>query len=226
MADIYVGGRSGTVALKLLLALIWRCSQPPYDTDKPTRAWATLLGLPEPATKGARRIAAAMKALAGYDQLAITPQAGQPNLITLFQEDGSRDAYEPPGDAYYRAKATGDADDLQRQLYFLVPNRLWTEGHIQSLSGPGLVMLLILLAEQGGEGKPVWFSTTAFPERYHVSSKTRAAGARELNRRQLLRIEKQPLPISGSTSIFDPQRFRNVYHLINAALVDHSTDDE
>lgn len=86
-------------------------------------------------------------------------------------------------------------------------------------------MLLILLAEQGGEGKRVWFSTSAFPERYHVSAKTRAAGTKELRRRQLLRVEREALSISGSSSVFDTHRMRNVYYLINAALVDHSGDD-
>jgi len=155
LAAVTGGYWSVVSLLKLLLGLIWRCSQPPYETDKPTRAWATLLGLPDPAGKGARRVAAAAKALAAYDLVTITPQAGHPNLITLLQEDQTAKPYEPPGDAYFRAERLEQPVERDRHVYFLVNTRLWTEGHIQSMSGAALMMLLILLAERGGEGLEV-----------------------------------------------------------------------
>jgi len=200
LAAVTGGYWSVVSLLKLLLGLIWRCSQPPYETDKPTRAWATLLGLPDPAGKGARRVAAAAKALAAYDLVTITPQAGHPNLITLLQENQTAKPYEPPGDAYFRAERLEQPVERDRHVYFLVNTRLWTEGHIQSMSGAALMMLLILLAERGGEGLEVWFSTEAFPNRYHLSGKTRTIGTRELVDRQLLWVERRSLPINGGTA--------------------------
>lgn len=226
MTAVYRGGRSGVVALKLYLGVIWRCAQPPYETDKPTRAWATLLGLPDPSTKGARRIAAAAKTLADRDLLTIVGQAGHPNILSLLQEDRSGDPYEPPGDAYFRADRFKQFEERDRHVYFLINTRLWTEGHIQSMSGAALVMLLILLAERGGDRHEVWFSTKAFPERYQISENTRAAGTRELIDRNLLWIERRPLPINGSNSVFEPNRYRNVYHLKNAALAARDSEAE
>src|SRR5436309_16071613 len=46
--SVGIGGRGGAVALKLYLALLWRCSAEPFDTDISARRWATLLSLPDP----------------------------------------------------------------------------------------------------------------------------------------------------------------------------------
>lgn len=217
MAAVYAGGRSGLVALKLYLALIWRCSSSPYETDKPARAWATLLGLPDPETKGARRVSAALKTLAAHNLIAITPQEGRPNITHLLDESGDRTAYITPGDAYRQAMQSKDASGLARNLYFKIDQKLWLEGEIQSLRGPGLVMLLILLAEQGGEGKRVWFSTEIFHARYRISHKTRAAGTQELMKRGILIVEKEPLH-PDRESVFGDRRYRSVYRLKGAAL--------
>ncbi|WP_149814742.1 hypothetical protein [Serinicoccus marinus] len=141
--------------------------------------------------------------------------------MTLLQEDGSRKPYRPPAEAYLKAQANrrGKAA-AEAHRYFKVSNALWTRGHLQVLSGPALVMLLILLSEQGGEGKPVWFSTSVFDARYGISSRTRAAGVRELVERGLLVVERASLPTRPGGSAFDRQRYRDVYHLTGAALVD------
>lgn len=220
MTRIYVGGRSGTVALKLYLALIWRCAKPPYSTAIPARAWATLLGLPDPETKGARRVAAALKRLEEGRFVVVTPQPGAPNLVTLLEESGEGRAYEVPSTAYARAERTPlPPEQIYRHRYFKVGSKLWLSGKIQGLSGPGLVMLLILLAERGGEGRPVWFSTSAFHDRYRISQQTRAAGTSELMTAGLLSIEKKSLAADPRSTTLDPRRSRSVYRLFGEALV-------
>lgn len=214
LANLYAGGRSGIVAVKLYLALIWRSGGSGYASDKPARAWATLLDLPDPEALGARRIKAAMKALAQQRLLTITPQPGGPNLITLLDEGGTGRPYELPSSAYSRAQARGAGTSrLRSNLYFKVPTRLWTEGYIQTMTGPGLVMLLILLAEQGGTGQQLWISPAAFADRYKISRSTRTAGTKELKRLRLLVVERESLSARSTQSVFDERRRRNVYRL-------------
>ena len=47
----------------LYLALIWRCSAPPFSTDLQARKWALLLGLEDPDVRGARRMTNALDVL-------------------------------------------------------------------------------------------------------------------------------------------------------------------
>ncbi|MGB3353310.1 MAG: hypothetical protein WBB00_11100 [Mycobacterium sp.] len=214
LARVYSGGRSGVVAVKLYLALLWRCSAPPFETDKPARAWAAMLDLEDPEGKGARRIKQAMKALAEEKLIKITDQPGFPNLITLRDESGSGKLYELPSTAYtFAVKNKAKPDTLNSNMYFKVPQQLWRDGYIQCLSGPALVMLLILLAEKGGEGERVWFSTSEFPARYNISHKTRAAGTKELQAYGLLSVEAEALAGNSRSSTFDVKRRRKVYRL-------------
>ncbi|MBY6389261.1 hypothetical protein HG717_35965 (plasmid) [Rhodococcus erythropolis] len=218
MSQIYRGGRSGVVALKLYLALVWRCSAPPFSTEKPARAWATLLDLDDPAGNGARRIKNAMKTLAAANLIEMTDNPGYPNVVTLLDESGSGRAYELPSTAYTFGQKNGlSKDRLAQDMYFKVPQRLWKFGYIQSMSGPALVMLLILLAEQGGTGATVWFSTEEFPTRYNISHKTRAAGTRELREMGLLVVRAESLSSSSVANTFDVQRRRKIYRLTDLA---------
>ncbi|KXF55386.1 hypothetical protein AXA44_37905 [Rhodococcus sp. SC4] len=200
--------------MKLFLALLWRCSSPPFATDKPARAWATLLDLEDPEGKGLRRVKSAMRTLADNNLIELSEQPGYPNVVTLRDESGSGSAYGLPSSGYSFGKANrASKDDLAAHTYFKIPQRLWTEGHMQSLKGPGLVMLLILLAEQGGEGTKIWFSTDEFPKRYNISHKTRAAGTKELIEMGLLTVERESLSAGPHHSVFDTHRKRNVYRL-------------
>jgi len=218
MSQIYAGGRSGIVAIKLYLALIWRCSAAPFSTGKPARAWATLLDLEDPNGKGVRRISRAMRALATSKLITLTEQDGKPNLVTLTNETGSGASYTLPSTAYARA---GTEEQKTQHRYFKIAQRLWTEGYIQDLSGPATIMLLILLAEQA-DSKDVWFSTAQFPQRYRISHKTRAEGTRELVRRDLLTTHRESLSWNGGTAVFDPRRKRTLYRLtaVSAATAD------
>lgn len=221
MATLYSGGQGGMVALKLYLALIWRCSASPYQTDKPARAWATLLNLDDPEGKGARRVAHALRKLEKHQLVHLTHQPAKPTLVTLLDESGDGREYDLPSTAYAKAKRGKRAKaEIDHHLYFKVSSRLWLTGQLQRLKGPGLVMLLILLTERGGEGDEVWFSTTAFKERYAISSQTRADGTSELLKAGLLTIEKRSLAHERRATTYDVRRQRNVYKLFGAALTD------
>jgi hypothetical protein len=212
MSRLYqVGGRGGLVAIKIYLALLWRCSSPPYKVTQPARAWATLLGLEDPEGNGVRRITAAIKALQSEKLIKVNFVPGTGNTITLLDESGDGTPYLLPSTEYARSP---EGPQRQRNRYFKISPRLWTEGDIQSLKGPGTVMLLILLAERGGEGVPVWFSTEQFPARYRISHKTRSTGTRELIDRGLLAVEREALPDIPDRT-FSRRRYRNVYKLIN-----------
>lgn len=221
MGQIYSGGRSGVVALKLYLALIWRCASAPYETDKPARGWATLLDLPEPATRGARRVAAALRTLEDHRLVTTERQAGHPSVVRLLDENGRGRPYGLPSTSHLRAIAGHRSKaEIASHVYFKVSTELWTAGYMQTLSGPGLVMLLILLAEQGGEGSRVWFSTDVFQDRYAISHQTRATGTKQLLDLNLLRIERESIATGIYADVFDPRRMRNIYHLRRAALND------
>ncbi|MGX4711443.1 hypothetical protein KI427_18490 [Rhodococcus ruber] len=218
LAQIYSGGRSGVVAVKLYLALLWRCSTAPFSTDKPARAWATLLDLEDPEGKGARRVKDAMRTLESAQLISLTAQPGYPNIVTLRDESGSGASYGLPSTGYSFAMANNaNPDQRAAQMYFKVPGKLWTQGYMQALSGPGLAMLLILLAEKGGEGERVWFSTSEFPTRYNISAQTRSNGTKELQKLELLRVERESLSSGARPTAFDTQRRRNVYRLTDRA---------
>ena len=211
MSQIYAGGRSGLVAIKVYLALIWRCSAAPFSTDKPARAWATLLDLPDPAGKGARRISNALRTLSASKLIRLTEQDGRPNLVTLVNETGSGTDYAIPSTAHQFAKTP---QQKAEHLYFKISPSYWTSGEFQALSGPATVLLLILLAEQA-ETREVWWSTEQFPLRYHISHKTRADGTRELRNRGLLVTRRQSLSSRDKDSIFDDRRMRTIYRLFD-----------
>ena len=220
LAQLYSGGRGGAVPIKLYLALLWRCSAPPFTTEAPARAWAQLLDLDDPEGRGARRINAALAKLAAARLITVSPRPGIGNEIGLLDESGDGTPYGLPSTGYIRAAtAKAPAAARDRHRYFKVPSRLWLEGHIQELSGPGLVMLLILLAEEGDRGKEVWFSTGAFGERYGISHKPRTEGTRELVDRRLLRVKREKLAVRSRSTPFSAERIRNVYTLRNAARV-------
>lgn len=219
--NLYRGGRSGLVPIKLYLAILWRCAAAPYTTSKPARAWATLLDLVDPDHKGARRVREALTKLERAQLISLTPQPGDSPLVTVLREDGSGRSYTPPATAYAKAKAGRRSKDvIDSHRYFKITSELWLRGHVPALSGPALLMLLIILAERGGDGDPVWFSTNAFSGRYGVSSATRTKGVRELEDRGLLDVERRSLPPHQGAEVFGRRRIRHIYRLTEPALVD------
>lgn len=201
---VYVGGRSGLVAVKLHLALLWRLSAPPYEARRiPARSWALLLGLDDPERSGARRVRAAISRLGEASLLTVSEDPGFAPTLRLLSELGDGEPYVPAPTAQFRDPS---------KLYFKVSVEMWREGHIQSLHGPGLAMYLILAAEQAYQN-PVWFSTHSFSERYGISPQTRAKGTRELQDLRLLQVRSKALDPRGDKVSFNQLHRRYVYRL-------------
>jgi hypothetical protein len=220
LAKVYSGGKSGTVAVKLYLALLWRSSSPPYTTDRAARGWATLLDLDDPDGLGSRRVRAALRSLSKANLVELETRPGLPPLVTVLDEGGEGVEYELPSTMFVKTSRGAESAEALRNpnLYFKIPSRLWTQGLMQALSGPGLIMLLILLAEQA-DSKAVWFSTEEFPARYYISPSTRTKGTKELQQYGLLNTVSQPLPRPGG-SVFDPRRRRYLYRLSGHAVIE------
>lgn len=203
------GGRGGEVPVKLYLALIWRCAAEPYETDILARQWAELLGLNEPATLGARRITKALSTLKEAKLVELTPRRGESTIVTLLDESGSGEPYRLPSTAHQRASSDGER---RKSRYFKVPIKLWTEGHIQEMSASAIAMLLVLLEERNVDGRPTWWSTELFPQRFNLSPTARSKGTTELESRGLLLVVKELVGADPRPS-FTRQRVRNTYML-------------
>lgn len=213
------GGRGGGLAVKLYIAVIWRCSAKPFSTEISARKWARLLALEDPNHKGARRIAKALRLLEELQLIGLIARRGDSSVIWLKDESGDDSLYELPSTAYAKGKA-------ERDRYLKVSVKLWTKAYIQMMSSPALAMLLILLAEESGnaekgakEGTEVWWSTERFPSQYAISPAMRSRGSKELINAGLLYVRRQSVASPGSKREFSRERVRNVYRLQNDALI-------
>src|SRR5690625_2828720 len=157
-------GRGGDVAVKLYLALVWRCSAAPFDTDISARKWAALLDLDDPNHNGARRITAALKRLETLRLIRLEQRRGASSVVTLLDESGDGSKYELPSTAYTFAPENAKS----KSRYFKVPLGLWMSGHLQEMSAAALSMLLVLLAESPQPGRAIWWSTDRFPTQYGI----------------------------------------------------------
>lgn len=200
--------------VKLYLSLLWVCARQPYDVARPARAWAALLGLPDPAGRGARRIHQAFKDLEARNFVELEERGGLPTRVTLLDETGDGSPFVPASDAYGRAMKLGAGEDvLRRHRYFRIDSGLWTHGHIAQLRGPALAMLLVLLSERRGQESPwVWFSPDRAAERFSLSASTRTDGLRQLRDLGLIMTKSQVVSERGS--YIDYQRRRNVHKVI------------
>jgi DNA-binding transcriptional ArsR family regulator len=212
LATALRGGRGGTVRVKLELTFLWFAAKPPHDLAYPARAWATLLGLPDPAGRGARRINEAILWLEQHKLITVENRAGQPNVVTLLSENGTGAPYELPGTAYNRLRSKKPASLADEHRYIQLPNELWTNGWLSLLSGAAIAMLLVLYTELGNRPAAttdLWFSPSQADHRFGLSEDTRSKGLRELRAAGLITARRQ----SVATDTFDFQRLRNVYHL-------------
>lgn len=211
-ALVRTGGRGAAVPLKLYLGIMWLASSPPFDVPPlSSRVWAELLDLEDPSGRGKRRIAAGLTKLEEHRLIAVDRRRGEPSGARLLLEDGSGQPYSAlPSTDYVLGSKKG------RQRYLKLNTRLWTRGHIQSMSAKALAMLLVVLEEQYGQDQPVWFSERRFAERFNLSRDTRSEGARELFQRELIVIRRAPVTNSGAA--FEREANRNTYQIIGDAI--------
>lgn len=214
-----VSRRAG-VAIKLYLALIWRTASPPFTSQKTARGWATLLDLPSPDRTGAARIRAALNTLAGLNLIRLEhTNSSTPPTVALLSESGDGSEYSLPSTSYlsYKRSSPKELPDVSNPyLYLKFPTSLWLQGYMQTLSTPGLAMLLILLSERADRGSGTWFSTESFPQRYGISAPTRSKGTRELAELGLLITQRMPVS-NGASPFFDVRRSRKRYRLTDQA---------
>jgi hypothetical protein len=214
------GGRGGHLRLKLYLSLLWVCAAKPYEAIRPARAWAGLLGLEDPAGRGARRVQDAMRDLQERNMVVIRNRGSAANGVTPLIEWGTGQPYNPPSEAYnYFQRRNAGPEVLAAHRYFRVPSSLWTQKRpgadappIARLGGPGLAMLLVLRCEQQGvDGKPVWFSPDRALNRFGLAESTRRQGLDQLRKEGLVVSVHHKLSESGD--FIDVYRRRLVHTL-------------
>lgn len=202
------GGRGGSVRLRLHLSLLWASAAPPHDTSFPARFWATLLGLPDPETSGARRIKAAINWLEENRFIDIEPQKGRQPRLQLLHESGDGQPYEPPGAVLARNRGKSILDgSWVPELYTKVPAHVWTNGWMARLSGPGIAVLLTLLRTPDANSE-IWYSPDFAHSTFGFSEETRTTGLRQLE--HLGAVERHRRTVGGD---FDQRRYRNTYTL-------------
>ncbi|MGX1615453.1 hypothetical protein ACWIF8_16390 [Micromonospora chalcea] len=208
------GGRGGQTRVKLFLSLLWVCTAKPYSASFPSRAWAALLGLEEPDARGARRIQEAIRDLDARKLISVQDRGGLPSVLTLNDEGGSSAAYVPPSEAFNALRRSGAPPEILAQhAYFKIPSKLWTDGIIARLRGPGIAMLLVLLCERRGDTtSEVWFSPDIADQRFKLAPATRTAGLQEL--RSLGLLETKVRPVSHDGTFINFKRRRNAHTLL------------
>lgn len=195
------GSRDG-VTLRLYLALLWRCSAPPFSTDAPTRRWAELLALPAPTSTYTRRISSALKRLEKEKLITVDRVKGRTSVITLLDESGDGNPYQP---------SLGSKSPWEH--WVRVPISLWQDDSFYSLGTPGLAMLLAILAERNDPDEPMWWSESRFKQRIGLTPSTRARGIKELNEAQLVTVQRKKMtPVPGRFAR-DASRHTYLLHL-------------
>lgn len=207
------GGRGGQLRLKLYLSLLWVCAAPPYEAIRPARAWAALLGLPDPEGRGARRVQDTLRELQNRKLVTLRDRGGWASAVTVLSDFGTGSPYLSPSETYNQLKQSGlSTAELAVHRYFRVPSKVWTSGLISRLSGPGLAMLLVLRCEQQGkDGTPVWFSPDRAMTRFSLAETTRRQGLDQLRAEGLVTTVTRKLSESGD--FIDVYRQRKVHTL-------------
>jgi hypothetical protein len=207
------GGRGGQLRLKMYLSLLWVCAAPPYEATRPARAWAGLLGLDDPAGRGARRVQEALRDLQDRKMVEIRDRGMSANAVTVLTDFGTGAVYSSPSETYNSLRMQGhSAERLAEHRYFRVPSALWTSGLISRLTGPGLAMLLVLRCEQqGADNTPVWFSPERADTRFGLAESTRRQGLEQLRKEGVLTTVSRKLSESGD--FIDVYRRRMVHTL-------------
>lgn len=210
LARMIRGGRGGEVRLKTYMSMLFIAGKSPHDVSYPARAWATLLNLEEPETKGARRINEAISWLEVNRFVTVANNPGHPSRVTLLDESGDGNAYQLPGEVYNKLRPTSGTEAAKRNRYIKVPPQFWTSGWLAILSTPAVCMYLVLLCAQTSEQvSEVWFSPDQAQKLYALSADTRSRGLAELREAGLVSVRRKAL----SSDIFDVKRFRNAYTL-------------
>ncbi|MFH8574012.1 hypothetical protein [Streptomyces sp. NPDC017993] len=210
MAQMLRGGRGGHVRLKLYLSYLWMQREDvAQGLTFTSRAWATLLDLPDPPKAGARRISDAQSWLTEHRFITVDAQPGRPNQVVVLNETGNGEPYTAPG-AAAKKEAAGLLGAVTHR-YVQIPKTFWTNGHLTLLSGAGLAMFLVLLCQRGpaDDDTALWFSPKEAQNRYDLSEDTRGKGLRELADAGLVTTKRRAI----NPTDFEVVHMRNVHYL-------------
>ena len=132
--ELIAPGAADATLLKVALAILWVGRHQPDGLlpEIPAALYAEALGLPDPDTRGARRVREAQKRLA--DLHLITRRSRRPRATELRLIDSDGAPFPPP--------------NPQRDA--LVPHTLFTSGWIAALGGPALVALTHIVGQRLG----------------------------------------------------------------------------
>ena len=132
--DLIAPGAADATVLKVALLILWVGRHQPDGLlpEIPAALYAEALGLPDPDTRGARRVREAQKRLA--DLHLVTRRSRRPRATELRLIDSDDAPFPPP--------------DPQRDA--LVPPTLFTSGWIAALGGPALVALTHVVGQRLG----------------------------------------------------------------------------
>ena len=193
LARMLQGGRGGEVRLKLYLSQMLVATAAPYGISPsvPARAWAEMVGLPDPAGNGARRISDAVGWLSDNNFIRVQRQPGTPPHVVLKSPLGDGKKYERP-----------------RSPYVTLPVSFWWSQWITALSGAGTALLIVLLDLQGGQDDPDHARSLPGEKRarYGLSDDTWTRASAELSRHGILKVKRV---IEGSDLGW--RRRRNTY---------------
>lgn len=231
MTQLLRGGRGGgVVKLKVLLSMLWVAVAEPYDVTEPARVWAMLIGLDDPAGRGAARVNAAIRTLTKAGYLRADRKPGLPSRLYLMNETGNGAPYSKPSD-YWAPGGERSEEGNDRFRYTGLPSEFWTNGWMSVLGGSAVAMYLALLQQSNVRaGKPVrsnfWFSPSVAARRYGLTDITRSKGLRELEKHRLIVISQR---VTGRT--LSHLRVRNTYsvdieRLKTIPILDRVDDDE
>lgn len=207
LAQLLRGGRGGEVRLKLYLTMALLATKKPYEIRPIAgRTWASALGLPEPETRGERRIADAITWLADkqHPMVKVTRVPGSPPTVRLLN-----------------ALGTGRQWDRATTPFVRVPLAYWTERWIWKLTGAATAVLIIIMDEQskrthlakrgakaGSSIEPVAASFSGVERRFRgLSDDTWARAVAELSHKGLIDIGR----VTRGGEELDWRRERNSY---------------
>lgn len=193
------GSRDG-ITLRLYLALLWRCSSPPYNTVIPAQKWAELLALEPPVETYSRRVTSAIKRLEAANLISVERSKGKTSVITLLDEAGDGTPYRPPRNG-----------NTPNNRWVKVPISLWQTEQFYELGTPGLAMMLAILAEGHDDGSPVWWSVQRFQQRIGITPSTRARGVKQLSEAGLVTVGREK--IASVPGRFAKDAVRHTYKL-------------
>ena len=178
------GGRGGDVRLKLYLSLLWASPGGTHDTEFVATDWAQLLGLPQFATKGKRRVYEALSWLTAQGFIEKQERPGLPSRVTVLHESGSGGPYCKPS-----SQASKGGEPTYRRLQ----SAWWTNAWMAAMSGRALAFWLILMDESNNDAKTdaVWLSESQTSSKYAVSPYLRQRAMRELKHFDLITTRRQ-----------------------------------